>query len=1082
MIAPVRPTIAHPRSSQPASRRIVSALSALPLLAGLGALLASGITAHPVAAQRVDPGTFSALRWRLVGPFRAGRCVTAAGVPGQPDLSYFGSVGGGVWKTVDAGRTWSPIFDGEPVGSIGAIAVAPSDPSVIYVGSGEADMRSQISYGNGMYRSDDGGMTWVHIGLEDTRQIGRVLVDPHDPNLVYVAALGHAYGPNEQRGVFRSTDGGRSWQKVLFENADTGAIDLAFDPRDRRVIYAALWQTRRPPWNIYPPSNGPGSGLYKSINGGDTWRRIAGHGLPSAGLGRIGIAVAPTEPDRVYLIVDADQGGLYRSDDAGASWRLIHSATRIWQRGWYFGAIAVDPKDADTVYVLNTAMYRSTDGGSTFTSIKGAPGGDDYHFLWIDPDHPERMIVATDQGTVVTVDGGATWSSWYNQPTAQLYHVAAGNGFPYQVYGAQQDSGAVAIPTRSSHRAITFRDWEACPVGGENGYLAPDPLDPDVVYGGTVERWDRRSGEVQDVSPTLAYPGDYRRTWTLPLVFSERDPHQLYFANQFLFRTSDGGQSWQKLSPDLSRDDPGVPPNLDPPTVADAPAGKRRGVIYSIAPSPLRAGEIWVGTDDGLIQVTRDDGKMWRDVTPEAITAWSKVAMLVASRHDPDTVYAAVDRHRLEDYRPYLYRTRDGGATWQNVTTGISDDDYLNCVREDPVREGLLFAGTEMGVYVSFDDGDNWQSLQLNLPAVSVRDLAIHEGDLIAATHGRSFWVLDDMTPLREAGSEVTRANAYLFSPRPAWRERRGSDNGTPVPKEEAAAENPPPGASIDYYLKSTPNNPVVLEILDGAGKTVRRFASDERPRDVNPAALQFESSWAPPAHVLPAAPGMHRWMWDLHWTGRAGVEARPAGWHRGGNSGPWALPGEYTVRLTVDGAVTTRPLTVKMDPRVKSPAEHLAAQLRVSMQITEAQDEVATAIGDTQSLLEDVRSARRKVTQAVAAAEHALDALEEKLEAILGSATAGFQQRPGPAPAPPDLSSLRHAAGELDELYRVVQGADVAPSPDAITGLAKALAVLHEAEVRLDAVRTEDLPRVNALLTGARLAPIAAHAPPADS
>ncbi|MGE5236796.1 MAG: WD40/YVTN/BNR-like repeat-containing protein [Acidobacteriota bacterium] len=1046
------------------------------------ALVMGAVTAGQVAAQAVDPATFSGLHWRLIGPFRGGRAVTAAGVRGQPDVFYFGSVGGGVWKTANAGRTWEPIFDGQPVGSIGAIAVAPSNPNVIYVGTGEADMRSQISYGNGVYRSADAGKTWTHLGLDDTQQIGRILVDPHDPDRVVVAALGHAYGPNEQRGVFRSDNGGKTWQRCLFKGPDVGAIDLAFDPRDPRTIYATLWATRRPPWNIYPPSNGPGSGLYKSTDGGDTWQPVAGHGLPSDELGRIGIAVAPSRPDRVYLIVDAKHGGLYRSDDRGASWRLVDGETRIWQRGWYFGSVEVDPKDPDTVYVMNTAMYRSRDGGATFDAIKGAPGGDDYHSLWLDPDHPERMITATDQGVVVTVDGARTWSSWYNQPTGQFYHVAADNGFPSWVYGAQQDSGAAGTPTRSSHRGITFRDWAPSPAGGEAGNLAPDPLDPDVVFGGTVERWDRRTGEVRDVSPELAHPGEYRHTWTLPLVFGERDPHELYFSHQVLFRTADGGQTWQVLSPDLTREDPGVPANLDPSTAADAPAGTRRGVIYTIAPSPLVAGEIWVGTDDGLIQVTRDDGKSWRVVTPPGMTAWSKVAMIAASRFDPETAYAAVDRHRLEDYRPHLYRTHDGGATWAEVTAGMPANAYLNCIREDPVRRGLLYAGTELGVVVSFDDGNHWQSLQLNLPAVSVRDLAIHDDDLIAATHGRSFWVIDDISPLREVSAQVAHAGAYLFTPRKAWRERPGSDDGTPLPPDEPAAENPPSGAPINYYLRSTPGTPVVIEILGPAGTLVRRYASDDPVKPVNPATLQFAASWVRPAPALSSKPGMHRWMWDLHHTARPGAEhgGGYGGWRRV-SGGPWAMPGTYTVRLTVDGISLTRPLTVAMDPRVKTPLADLARQFAVSSQVAEAQAKAAASLDEGERLLREI-GLRRNGKHLDRKLARELAALEETLRDIVGPEAVPFSQRPGAPHALPDSSSLRHAGDLLGTVYAVVQGADTAPSPDAMTAFDHALALLHAAEKRLGVVKTLELPRLDARLRRAGLAPIAGGGDPGGS
>jgi photosystem II stability/assembly factor-like uncharacterized protein len=1038
-------------------------------------LAAGALGVTPLAAQRLDPAIFSGLRWRMIGPFRGGRAVTATGVPGQPDVFYFGSVGGGVWKSVNAGRTWDPIFDGEPVGSIGAVAVAPSDPNVIYVGTGEDDMRSQISHGNGVYRSNDAGSTWTHLGLDDTQQIGRIRVDPHDPNRVFVAALGHAYGPNEQRGVYRSVDGGRSWARCLFKDADTGAIDLAFDPRDSRTIYAALWATRRPPWNIYPPSNGPGSGLYKSVDGGDTWEPIVGHGLPSEELGRIGIAVAPTLPDRVYLIVDAKRGGLYRSDDAGASWRLVDGEARIWQRGWYFGAVEVDPQDADTVYVLDTAMYRSHDGGKTFTAIKGAPGGDDYHSLWIDPADTRRMITATDQGVVVSVDGARTWSSWYNQPTAQLYHVAVDDGFPYRVYGAQQDSGAAATPARSAHRGITFRDWEPVPAGGENGYLAPDPLDPNVVYGGTVERWDRRTNEVRDIAPELAHPGEYRRTWTLPLAFSERDPHELYFSHQMLFRTRNGGETWQVLSPDLTREDPGAPSNLDPATVADAPPGKRRGVIYTIAPSPLLAGEIWVGTDDGLIQLTRDDGKTWRDVTPPGLTPWSKVAMIAASHFDPDTAYAAVDRHRLEDYRPHLYRTTDAGATWRELTEGMPADTFLNCIREDPVRKGLLFACTELGAVVSFDDALHWQSLQLNLPAVSVRDLAIHDGDLIAATHGRSFWVLDDMTPLREASESVAGTDAYLFTPREATRTRPGSDDGTPLPPDEPAAENAPGGASINYFLRSRANGRVVIEILDGAGNVVRRYASDEPAKGVDSSTLEFPASWAPPPPALPTGPGMHRWIWDLHYAalpGTGGGRPHYGGW-RGVSGGPWAPPGRFAVRLTVDGASTTRPFTVAMDPRIKTPPADLATQFDVSMQAARAETEAARSIAEGERLLERIVERRRSAKRLAPELARALDGLSDTLSAIVGPPPVPFSQRAG-APLPPsDQTSLRHAKALLQRIYAVVQGDDVAPSLDALAGLRGALAVLKANETRLSVVRDREIPAIDARLESAGVSSI---------
>jgi photosystem II stability/assembly factor-like uncharacterized protein len=900
------------------SRNGVRAASLLCLAPLLISLLQS-----PALSQRFDANALAGLRWRMVGPFRGGRVNGVTGVPGRPTEFYFGSVGGGVWKTTNSGRTWTPVFDSQPVASIGAVAVAPSNPDIVYVGTGEADMRSQISYGNGMYRSSDAGRTWTHIGLDGTRQIGRVLVDPKNPNVVFVAALGHAYGPNPDRGVYRTRDGGATWQKVLFKNENVGAIDLQLDPTSSQIVYATLWNTRRPPWSIYPPSYGPGSGVFKSTDGGNTWQQLT-NGLPTEGLGRVGLAVAPTNRNRVYAIVDAKAGGLYRSDDAGATWSLVSNDQRIWGRGWYFCKVAADPKNPDIVYVSNTSVYRSTDAGKTWTAIKGAPGGDDYHQLWIYPDDPKRMILASDQGAVVTEDGALTWSSWYNQPTAQIYHVAADNRFPYWVNGAQQDSGAVGVPTRSTHAEISMHDWSPVCAGGESDYTAPDPLHPEILFGGRVTRCNVVTGEITNVSPERNMPGGVaaRHTWTLPLVFSQADPHALYFSDQFLFKTTNGGESWSQLSPDLTREDPGVPPNLDEATAADAPKEARRGVIYTIAPSPLRAQTVWAGTDDGLIHRTDDDGKTWQNVTPPELTPWSKVSMLDASHFDINEAYAAVDRHRLEDYEPYLYRTRDGGKTWQRITTGLPAGVHMQSVKEDTQRRGLLFAGTELGVFVSFDDGDHWQSLQLNLPPASARDLVVHENDLIIATHGRGFWVLDDITPLRQLTEETARAQGYLFRPSDAYVTPPPSENGTPKPRDEPLAENPPYGAIIYYYLRANSNAPVSLEILSPAGEVIRRYSSEDRPPAVDPNTLNIPSFWVRPPEQLSTAAGLHRWAWDFRPTPpapRGGAGGGGGGGNIfGGRGGAAALPGNYTVRLTVAGRSYTQPLRLLPDPREK--------------------------------------------------------------------------------------------------------------------------------------------------------------------
>ena len=1001
----------------------------LAFLSVLYALCASvRLFAGPDAPKQYDQKLFQELKWRSIGPFRAGRVLAVTGVRGQPEVYYFGSVGGGVWKTNDAGRTWKPIFDSQAIASIGAIAIAPSDSNVIYVGSGEADMRASISYGDGMYKSIDAGKSWAKIGLENTRQIGRILVDPRDANKIFVAALGHAYGPNADRGVFRSKDGGKSWQKILFHDENTGAIDLAFEPGNPKVIYAAMWQTRRPPWSIYAPSYGPGSGLYRSSDGGDHWEQLSGHGLPSEGLGRMGIAFAPSNPRRIYLIVDAKEGGLYRSDDGGQSWQRMSKDRRVWQRGWYFGEVSVDPKDPDTLYLPNTGSYQSHDGGKTFTAFKGAPGGDDYHELWIDPDEPRRMIMGCDQGAIVTRNRGETWSSWLNQPTGQFYHVSTDNQFPYWVYGAQQDSGSATVPSRGKFRSINLHDWRPMEAGGESDYIAPDPLNPGVVFGGSVTRQDFGNEQIQAMPPTIAHPGDYRRTWTLPLVFSPIDPHVLYFSSQVLFRTADGGSSWQVISPDLTREDPGVPPNLDPATAADVPRGKRHGVIYTIGPSYVRAGEIWIGTDDGQIQLTQDEGKSWGNVTPPELTPWSKVTHVEASHSDAGTAYAAVDRHRLEDYAAYLYRTRDFGKTWQRVSNGIPEGSFLNCVREDPVRKGLLYACTEKGVYVSFDDGDDWQPLQLNLPITSIRDLVVHEDDLVVGTFGRSFWILDDVTPLRQMDAHVAAADSWLFRPQTTYRVRPGYDQSTPVPMDEALAANPPDGAILDYFIKEKPSLPIQLEILDSEGKVVRRFASDEKLSKTNPDDVPFQYEWVNNPLPLLAEAGMHRFVWDLHY-------ALPKGVRRSffGPTGPWAVPGNYVVKLTVGSKSSTQPLTIKMDPRVKTPQDALVRQFGLASKLAGRLGEVSTALQQVGDLRKQIGE-RKKESSGNAEISKTLQDLEERLEAavepdsdddfmLFGLSVPGKEHEP-----------LRKVAAALTGLMIIVESSDAAPTADAAT------------------------------------------------
>ncbi|MGD1092879.1 MAG: glycoside hydrolase [Bryobacteraceae bacterium] len=922
--------------------------------------------------ERYPAAFLGGLTWRDVGPMRGGRTFAVAGHADQPDTFYMGSVGGGVWKTENSGRTWTPISDqGIPIGSIGAIAVAPSNANIVYVGTGESDIRSQNSYGIGMFKSTDAGKTWRHIGLDGTRQIGRVVVDPKDANRVYVAALGHIYAPNPERGVFRSTDGGATWKKVL-SNAerpnDVGAVDLAIDFKNPRIIYAAMWSTRRPPWSVYAPSNLKGGGLYKSTDGGDTWKKLSG-GLPTDDfVGRIGIAIAPSNSNRLWAVVDdlgsgfppargsqgqppalpdsnpaaKPTGGVYVSDDAGAKWRLVNAENRLGSRGWYFNGVAVDPVNPDRAYIINTATYMTTDGGKTFVPVKGAPGGDDYHQMWINPKDGNRMVLSSDQGTVVSVDGAKTWSTWYNQPTAQLYHVSADNRFPYWLYAAQQDSGGVGVSTLSREGVLSFRNWEPTCLAGESNTVVPDPRDGNILYGGGVGRCDQALNVPASLGGDLPPPDPAdpnRKTWTLPSVFSPSDD-ALYFSNQFVFRTRDRGKTWEKISPDLARLNPPVPANLDPVTAQDIdqPMTNRFGVVYTISPSPLQASLVWVGTDDGLIHVTRDDGKNWVNVTPPALTPWSKVSQIEAGHFDIMTAYASVDRHRLADDKPYIYRTHDGGKTWQNVTAGIPDGAYVNSVKEDPKVKGLLYAATELRVYVSFNDGAAWQALQNNMPATSVRDILVHGDDLAIATHGRGFWVLDQMTPLREIaaqGSQIISANTWLFKPGETYAVREGSMNGTPLPHEEPQNPNPPSGVILYYSLKSAPASPLKLELIDGPG-TVRACAASDTPvKAVNTEAINVQAIWEEPPQPPTAAAGMYRFALNVATPrgggGRGGPPPTPpndacrssnvvafapaAG--RGGGRGSAALrPGDYTVRLTVDGKTYDQPVTIKPDPR----------------------------------------------------------------------------------------------------------------------------------------------------------------------
>jgi len=906
------------------------------------------------SAQQIPENTYQDLRWRMIGPFRGGRTRAATGVPSQPNIFYMGQVNGGVWKSDDYGRTWTPIFDHESTQSIGAIAVAPSNPNIIYVASGEGLHRPDLSVGNGIYKSTDAGKTWTHLGLRDGLQIPALAVDPRDPNRLFAAVLGHPYGPNEERGLFRSTDGGQSWQKVIYKDENTGASDVEIDPANPDVVYASMWEAREGPWEDNNEVNGIGGGLFKSADGGNTWHPLT-NGLPKD-LSQIYVAIAPSDRLRLYATVAIASGPLafYRSDDAGESWSKITDDPRPSGRigGGDLAIPRVDSKNADVVYSASTVTMKSIDGGKTWSGFRGAPGGDDYQNLWINPNNPNIILLVSDQGALVTVTGGASWSSWYNQPTAQFYHVAVTPDFPYRVCGGQQESGSACISSRGNDGAITFREWH--PVGViEYGYVAPDPLDPDIIYGGgrsEVSKFHWSTGQVQNITPIPLRNPKFRTDRSEPTMFSPLDPHVLYFASNVLFKTTDGGNSWQTISNDLTRESPGVPASAG--NLIPKGAEKQRGVIYALAPSFKNINTLWAGTDDGLIWQTRDGGKKWNDITPKDVTPWSKVTQISASHFDDDSVYASVSRFRINDNHPYIYRTHDGGKTWKLITAGLPDFGPVDTVREDPVGKGLLFAGTENSVWVSFDDGDHWQSLQLNLPHTSMRDLWIHDNDLIVATHGRSFWILDDITPLREVAGLAGITGAHLFTPAPAFRIQRDTNTDTPLPPDEPAAANPPDGAVIDYYLAQSSSVPLSLEILDARGQLVRKFSSADKP-DATEEELKKQLIplyWVRPSRSLSADVGMHRWVWDLRYPAPDStrheypIAAIPGDTPRL-PLGPTVLPGTYTARLTADGKRYTAPFTVKMDPRVKTSAAGLEKKFQLETRLAALLTQTSQAV-----------------------------------------------------------------------------------------------------------------------------------------
>jgi photosystem II stability/assembly factor-like uncharacterized protein len=1006
---------------------------------------------HTLPAQPFEPSLFNSMQWRMIGPYRGGRTVGAVGVPQQPNVFYIGVNNGGVWKTTDFGRTWFPIFDDQPTGSIGDIIVAPSNPNTIYVASGEGLQRPDLSVGDGMYKSTDAGKTWTHIGLKEGQQIGGLAIDPTNENRVFAAVLGHPYGPNTERGVYRTLDGGASWEKVLYKDENTGAIQVVIDPKDPNTIYADMWAGRQGPWEN-GAWNGTESGLFKSTDGGNTWKKLV-NGFPTAqqGLGRIGFCVAPSDPKRLYATVDAGEyGGVYRSDDAGETWSKSTADGRFWGRGSDFAEVKVDPKNVDIVYTANVVVWKSLDGGRTWNAFRGAPGGDDYHRIWINPDNSNIMLIASDQGAIVTVNGGQTFSSWYNQPTAQFYHVSTDNSFPYNVYGGQQESGSAGVSSRGNDGQITFRDWH--PVGVEEyGYVAADPLDNNIIYGGKITKYNKRTGQVQNIAPEAVRSGKYRFVRTAPVLFSPVDPKTLFFAGNVLFKTNNGGHSWQVISPDLTRESWDIPASVGVYTSDELKKMPRRGVIYTVAPSPKDINTIWAGTDDGLIQVTRDDGKTWKNVTPAAITSWSKISLMDAGHFDVNTAYAAVNRIRCDDLHPHIYKTKDGGKTWKEIVNGLPDNP-VNAVREDPKKKGLLFAGTETAVYVSFDEGEHWQPLRLNMPATSIRDLVIKDDDIVAGTHGRGFWILDDITALRQINSVVANDNAFLYQPGNAIRVRWSMYTDTPLPQEEPAGQNPPDGAIIDYYIKEKVAGEITLDIVDNKGKTVRHFSSNDKPYAIPPVNIPLY--WIRPQQILSAEAGSHRFLWDLHYAPLDLPPSYPISAIYNNTApdptSPWAMPGNYTTKLTVNGKTYQQPLVVKMDPRVKTSSADLQIQHDVSLRCYEYRKQVMSILKETQQLHEQVKILLPAASGSLA------EQLKDLDKNVAGLENAGQQ---------PGLTRVNNALGSL---LNTLHDTDMPATMQVINAVAETTITLKSLETKWMTLKTTVLPKMNEQLKAA--------------
>jgi photosystem II stability/assembly factor-like uncharacterized protein len=1019
----------------------------------------------PAPPGSIDEKLFKGMQWRQIGPFRGGRALTIEGVPGEPDTYYFGAVAGGVWKTIDGGANWTPLFDKQPISSMGAIAIAPSDHNVIYAGTGEAAIRGNTTYGTGVFKSIDGGKTWQNVGLKDSRQIGAIIVDPRDENVVLVAALGHAFGPNAERGIFRTADGGKTWTKVLSKDENTGGIDVVFDPHNPNIVFASLWQARRQPW--FFSSGGPGSGLYRSEDNGVTWKHLEGNGLPDGILGKIGIAVSGADSNRIYAIIEAKEGGLYRSDDAGQHWTRVNDDGRFRQRAWYFSKVYADPKSADTVYLLNTGLFRSVDGGKTFTLLP-ARGGD-HHGLWIDPQNPNRIANANDGGASISIDGGKTWTTQNNQPTGQFYHVSVDNAFPYHIYGAQQDSSNVGIASRSDSGVIGRENWFVA-GGGECGFVVPDPRDWHIIYSNQAEdapsiiRYDKNKEEVQDISP---FPLDnsghgaanlaHRFQWAFPLMISPHNPDVLYTGAECVFKSTDHGQSWTQISGDLTRNDKSKQQPSGGPLTNDITSVEYYDTVFALAESPVKKGTLWAGTDDGLVHVTTDDGQHWSKVTPK-MPEWSTVSLIDPSPHDANTAYVAVDRHKLDDFKPYIFKTSDLGKTWSTIVTGIPEGAYVHAVREDPKKRGLLYAGTELGVFVSFDDGAHWQPLQLNLPVSPIHDLVVKDDDLVVATHGRSFWVLDDITPLRQLGAQSAAPDVILYQPQTAVRLHYPEE----FDKRQPVGDNPPAGAIINYYFKTAPKDDVSLDILDASGKVVRHLSSKEKKETEQP------PEWPDRVErvkTIPANEGMNRFAWDLRYDDPIQI---PGAFYFGtGPKGPLALPGNYQVKLTVSGKSQTAPLYLAIDPRTKGAEAAVQKQFALATQVNDAMSRLHQAVNEIRDIRSQIQTLHKRfgddaqLKPALAAADdldHKMSEIEQKLIQVNMKSSEGNL-------AFPSMLNER-----LDTFSHTIENGDTQPTQGQLNVFQMLSSQLEEQLKKWAQLKAEDVPKVSELIKQASL------------